>query len=164
MKTIYLSLGSNLGDRAANLRAAIQGLERAGVAVRRLSSVYETAPVDLVAQPMFLNLVVQGETALMPRQLLARIARLERSLGRRRTVAKGPRTIDIDILFHGSSVIDAPDLVVPHPRIAGRRFVLEPLSEIAPELVHPVTRRTVRAMLAAVSGQKVRKVPFSAPC
>lgn len=163
MKTIYLSLGSNLGDRARNLRAAIDGLARASIAVRRVSPVYETAPVDLVDQPMFLNLVVEAETALMPRQLLARIARLERELGRQRTVAKGPRTIDIDILFHGSSVIDTPDLIVPHPRIAERRFVLEPLSEIAPELVHPLTRRTIREMLAGVSGQKARKVPFPTP-
>jgi len=163
VKTIYLSLGSNLGDRARNLRAAIQGLEQAGVAVRRVSSVYETAPVDLVDQPMFLNLVVEAETALLPRQLLSHIARLERSLGRRRTVAKGPRTIDIDILFFGSSVIESPDLRVPHPRIAERRFVLEPLSEIAPDLVHPLTRRTARAMLAGVRAQRVRKVPFPTP-
>ena len=163
MKTIYLSLGSNLGDRARNLRAAIQGLEQAGVAVRRVSSVYETAPVDLVDQPMFLNLVVEAETALLPRQLLSHIARLERSLGRRRSVAKGPRMIDIDILFFGSSIIESPDLMVPHPRIAERRFVLEPLSEIAPDLVHPLTRRTARAMLAGVRAQRVRKVPFPTP-
>jgi 2-amino-4-hydroxy-6-hydroxymethyldihydropteridine diphosphokinase len=163
VNTIYLSLGSNLGDRAGNLRAAIHGLEQAGVPVRRLSPVYQTDPVDLVDQPKFLNMVVEAETALMPRQLLARIARLERSLGRQRSVAKGPRTIDIDILFYGTSVIDMPDLIVPHPRIAERRFVLEPLSEIAPDLIHPLTRRTVRAMLAGVSGQKVRKVPFSTP-
>lgn len=163
MKTIYLSLGSNLGDRAQNLRAAIDGLSRAGVVVRRVSSVYETAPVDLLDQPMFHNLVVDAETALMPRQLLKLIARLERELGRQRTVAKGPRTIDIDILFYGSSVIDTPDLIVPHPRIAERRFVLEPLAEIAPDLVHPLTRCTIHKMLAGVSGQKARKVPFPAP-
>ena len=160
METIYLSLGSNLGDRAQNLHAAIDGLARSGVVVRRVSSVYETAPVDLLDQPMFLNLVVEAETALLPRQLLARTARLERSLGRRRTVAKGPRTIDIDILFYGSSVIDTPDLIVPHPRIAERRFVLEPLAEIAPDLVHPLTRRTIHKMLAGVSEQKARKIPF----
>ncbi len=131
--------------------------------MRRVSSVYETAPVDLVDQPMFLNLVVEAETALLPRQLLSHIARLERSLGRRRTVAKGPRTIDIDILFYGSSVIESPDLMVPHPRIAERRFVLQPLSEIAPDLVHPLTRRTARAMLAGVRAQRVRKVPFPTP-
>jgi 2-amino-4-hydroxy-6-hydroxymethyldihydropteridine diphosphokinase len=163
VKTIYLSLGSNLGDRAQNLRAAIDGLSRAGVVVRRVSSVYETAPVDLLDQPMFHNLVVDAETALMPRQLLKLIARLERELGRQRTVAKGPRTIDIDILFYGSSVIDTPDLIVPHPRIAERRFVLEPLAEIAPDLVHPLTRCTIHKMLAGVSGQKARKVPFPAP-
>jgi 2-amino-4-hydroxy-6-hydroxymethyldihydropteridine diphosphokinase len=161
VKTIYLSLGSNLGDRAQNLHAALDGLARAGIAVRRVSSVYETAPVDLVDQPMFLNLVLEAETALRPRQLLKRIARLERELGRRRTVAKGPRTIDIDILFHGTSVIDTPGLIVPHPRIAERRFVLEPLTEIAPDLRHPVTRRTAREMLADVAAQKVQRLQAS---
>jgi len=160
-KTVYLSLGSNLGDRARNLRTAIEGLARAGVAVRRVSSIYETEPLELADQPKFLNLVVEAETALMPRQLLARTARIERELGRKRTVAKGPRTIDVDILFYGSSVINAPNLIVPHPRLAGRRFVLEPLAEIAPDLRHPVTRRTVREMLAEVSGQKVRKLRHS---
>jgi 2-amino-4-hydroxy-6-hydroxymethyldihydropteridine diphosphokinase len=157
VKTIYLSLGSNLGDRAGNLRAAIDGLARVGVALHRASSVYETEPRDRIDQPMFLNLVVEAETTLMPRQLLSRIARIERELGRKRTIPKGPRTIDIDILFYGSSVIDTPDLTVPHPRIAERRFVLEPLFEIAPDLRHPLTRHTVREMLAEVGAQKVRK-------
>lgn len=160
-KIVYLSLGSNLGDRARNLRAAIDELTFAGVAVRRVSSAYETEPLDLTDQPMFLNLVLEAETALMPRQLLARAARIERSLGRRRTVAKGPRTIDIDILLYGSSVINTTDLTVPHPRLAARRFVLEPLAEIAPDLRHPVTRRTARQMLADVAGQRVRKLPAS---
>jgi 2-amino-4-hydroxy-6-hydroxymethyldihydropteridine diphosphokinase len=160
-KIVYLSLGSNVGDRTRNLRAAIDELTLAGVAVRRVSSTYETAPLDLTDQPMFLNLVVEAETALMPRQLLARTARIERSLGRKRTVAKGPRTIDIDILLYGSSVINTIDLTVPHPRLAARRFVLEPLAEIAPDLRHPVTRRTAREMLADVAGQKVRRLRHS---
>lgn len=160
-KIVYLSLGSNVGDRARNLCAAIDELTLAGVAVRRVSSTYETAPLDLTDQPMFLNLVVEAETALMPRQLLARTARIERSLGRKRTVAKGPRTIDIDILLYGSSVINTIDLTVPHPRLAARRFVLEPLAEIAPDLRHPVTRRTAREMLADVAGQKVRRLRHS---
>ncbi len=159
MKTVYLALGSNLGDRAENLRAAIDALAKAGVAVRRASSVYETEPLDVLDQPMFLNMVVEAETALMPRQLLSRTARIEREMGRKRIVAKGPRTIDIDILFYGASVINAPDLIVPHPRLAERRFVLEPLAEIAPDLRHPVTRRTAREMLTAVASQKVRKLP-----
>jgi 2-amino-4-hydroxy-6-hydroxymethyldihydropteridine diphosphokinase len=106
---------------------------------------------------MFLNLVVEAETALMPLQLLSRTLRIERELGRKRAVPKGPRTIDIDIVLYGSSVINAPELVVPHPRLAERRFVLEPLAELAPDLRHPVTRRTVREMLAGVAAQKVRK-------
>jgi len=159
VKTVHLALGSNLGDRAENLRTAIDALAKAGIAVRRASSVYETEPLDFLDQPMFLNMVVEAETELMPRQLLSRTARIEREMGRKRVVAKGPRTIDIDILFHGASVISTPDLIVPHPRLAERRFVLEPLAEIAPDLRHPVTRRTAREMLADVASQKVRKLP-----
>ncbi|MCE5309416.1 MAG: 2-amino-4-hydroxy-6-hydroxymethyldihydropteridine diphosphokinase [Acidobacteriales bacterium] len=157
IKTVYLSLGANLGNRQQNLRAAIERLGPAGITVRRVSSIYETEPLDLVGQPMFLNLVVEAETALMPLQLLMRALRIERELGRKRTVPKGPRTIDIDIILYGSSVINAPELVVPHPRLAERRFVLEPLAELVPDLRHPVTRRTVREMLAAVTAQKVRR-------
>jgi 2-amino-4-hydroxy-6-hydroxymethyldihydropteridine diphosphokinase len=157
VKTVYLSLGANLGNREQSLRAAIERLGPAGITVRRVSSIFETEPLDLVGQPMFLNLVVEAETALMPLQLLSRALRIERELGRKRTVPKGPRTIDIDIILYGSSVIEAPELVVPHPRLAERRFVLEPLAELAPDLRHPVTRRTVREMLAGVAAQKVRK-------
>jgi 2-amino-4-hydroxy-6-hydroxymethyldihydropteridine diphosphokinase len=157
VKTVYLSLGANLGNRQQNLRVAIEHLGPAGITVRRVSSIYETEPLDLAGQPMFLNLVVEAETALMPLQLLSRTLRIERELGRKRTVPKGPRTIDIDIVLYGSSVINTPELVVPHPRLAERRFVLEPLAELAPDLRHPVTRRTVREMLAGVAAQKVRK-------
>jgi 2-amino-4-hydroxy-6-hydroxymethyldihydropteridine diphosphokinase len=142
VKTIYLSLGSNLGDREANLRAAMDRLKP-----RRVSPIYETEPVDHVAQPFFLNLVVEAETSLMPMQLLAHTQRIERELGRKRTIPKGPRTIDIDILFYGDSVIEGTRLQVPHPRLQERRFVLQPLADLAPDLKHPVTHRTVREML-----------------
>jgi 2-amino-4-hydroxy-6-hydroxymethyldihydropteridine diphosphokinase len=156
MKRIYLSLGSNMGEREENLRAAIAALEAAGVHVLRVSRVYETEPVDYRDQAWFLNLVVEAETALFPMQLLARIGRVERELGRVRNVPKGPRTIDIDILFYGTAVVKTARLEIPHPRIAERRFVLAPLAELAPELRDPVTRRSVRDMLRDAPNAAVR--------
>ncbi len=158
MKTAYLGLGSNLGDREANLREALERLETAGVRVLRRSSVYETEPQDLRDQPWFLNAAVQVTTDLFPLQLLFSIQNIEREMGRRRVTPKGPRNIDIDILFYGRSVIHAADLEVPHPRIAQRRFVLEPLAEIAPELRHPVNGKTAREMLAALDPQGIRRL------
>ncbi len=158
MKRVYFSLGSNLGDREAALRQAVDALGPAGIRVLRVSSVYESEPVDVRDQPWFLNLVVEAETDLFPRQLLARTQSIERKMGRVRTRPKGPRTIDIDILLYGDAVIDSSDLTVPHPRMAERRFVLEPLAELAPDLRHPVTRATVREMLAKVQEQSVTKL------
>jgi 2-amino-4-hydroxy-6-hydroxymethyldihydropteridine diphosphokinase len=157
-KLVYLSLGSNLGDRAANLEAAIQKLAHLGNVVAR-SSVYETEPVELERQPWFLNCAVAIETELMPKQLLSRVLGIEQKMGRRRTEPKGPRTIDIDILLFGSSVIDTRSLTIPHPAMHQRRFVLEPLAEIAPEIRHPVFKKTVREMLAALppKSDEVRK-------
>lgn len=155
-KTVYLGLGSNIGDREANLRAAIERLPEAGVRVLRVSPIYETEPVDYTAQAWFLNLVVEGETELFPMQLLSRTARLERALGRVRGVPKGPRTIDIDILFYGRAVVKTARLEIPHPRIAERRFVLVPLCDLAPDLRHPATHRSVREMLASAPLQTVR--------
>ena len=160
MNKVYLSLGSNLGNREVALRTAIDLLRSPDFTVLRVSSVYETEPMDVPGQPWFLNLVLEAETSLFPRQLLARAARIERELGRRRTTPKGPRSIDIDILLYGRAVVDAPDLVIPHPRLAQRRFVLEPLAELAPELRHPATRRPVSEMLAAVRDQIVRRAAF----
>jgi 2-amino-4-hydroxy-6-hydroxymethyldihydropteridine diphosphokinase len=148
MKTIYLSLGSNLGDRAGNLARGITALPGRGVRVARQSSVYETEPVDLRAQPWFLNSVVEAETDLMPRQLLRALVGIEREMGRRRRVPRGPRLIDMDILFYGSSIIDLSNLEIPHPRLTSRRFVLVPLNELAPTLRHPVLNKTVAELLA----------------
>lgn len=157
MKTVYIGLGTNLGDRAQNLAQARERLIAAGIKIIRESSIYETAPRDLENQPMFLNQVVEAETALFPRQLLSRILAIEREMGRKRTIAKGPRSIDIDILMFGKFAITTPDLEIPHPRMVERRFVLEPLAELAPDLRHPVTKSTVREMLAKVADQQVRK-------
>lgn len=156
MKLVYLSLGSNIGDRQGNLRAALDRLSESGVRLLRVSPVYETEPVDFTAQRWFLNLVVEAETELFPLQLLGRTQRIERGLGRTRTVPKGPRTIDIDILLYANAIVATANLEIPHPRIAERRFVLVPLAGLAPNLRHPVTRRTMREMLDAVPEQAVR--------
>lgn len=158
MKTAFLGLGSNVGDREGNLRDAVKRLEGDEIRVLRRSSLYETAPQELLDQPWFLNAVVEIETSLFPMQLLARARQIERDMGRRRVTPKGPRNIDIDILFYGRTVIAAPELEVPHPRIAQRRFVLEPLAEIAPELRHPVTGKTAGEMLAALEAQGIRRL------
>jgi len=156
LKRIYLSLGSNIGDREANLRKAVELLEALDVHVLRASRIYETEPVDYVDQAWFLNQVVEAETALFPMQLLTRIARIERELGRTRTVPKGPRTLDIDILFYAEAVVRTARLEIPHPRMAERRFVLLPLAELAPDLRHPVTRLSVRRMLQNAPAAVVR--------
>jgi 2-amino-4-hydroxy-6-hydroxymethyldihydropteridine diphosphokinase len=158
MKTAYLSLGSNLGDRRAHLRDALGRLEGPGLKVARVSPVYETEPVDNFDQGWFLNLVAEIETGLFPLQLLGRTQRVEQAMGRRRTVAKGPRAIDIDIVLYGHAVVRSRSLEIPHPRMAERRFVLAPLADLAPDARHPVTQRTVREMLAGIEGQQARRV------
>jgi 2-amino-4-hydroxy-6-hydroxymethyldihydropteridine diphosphokinase len=158
MKTIFLSLGSNLGDREQNLREALARLGAVGVRILRVSSVYETEPLEVREQPWFLNVVAEAETGLFPKQLLARIRKIEAGMGRKRLRPKGPRTIDIDIVLYGGSVISTNELTVPHPRLEERRFVLEPLVELSPDLRHPVTRRPLRELLAAAAAQAVRKI------
>ena len=151
-KEIHLSLGSNLGDRFAQLRKALEMLPDAGIQVTRLSSFYRTQPVDFHPQPWFANCVAEAQTDLLPLGLLRRLKTIERALGRPAGgVAKGPRTIDIDILLYGDAVVNSAELTIPHPRLAARRFVLVPLAEIAPEVRHPVTQLTVREMLASTN-------------
>lgn len=158
MKTAYLGLGSNIGDREQNLKEALAKLSAPDLRVARHSSVYETEPVGFTAQRWFLNIVVEIETELFPMQLLARIAKVEQALGRARTVKNGPRTLDIDILLYGRAVVRSARLEIPHPRMAERRFVLAPLAELAPELRHPVTHQSIRAMLDAAPAVGVRKL------
>lgn len=163
MKTVYLSLGSNLGDREAHLRAALERIPSPRLQIRRLSSVYETAPLELADQPPFLNLVAEIETDLFPMQLLERLQRIEGELGRIRTIPKGPRTIDIDILLYGPFVIQSSRLVTPHPRLHERRFVLEPLAELAPQLRHPVLKMTMAEMRTSVLDQAVTRTNIRIP-
>jgi 2-amino-4-hydroxy-6-hydroxymethyldihydropteridine diphosphokinase len=153
----YLSLGSNIGDRAGTLNAAIARLRELGN-VEAISSFYETEPVEFTAQPWFLNCAIRLKTEKTPVELLSEILDLEQAMGRRRTQAKGPRTIDIDILFFGDTVINRADLTIPHPALHQRRFVLEPLAEIAPQLRHPVFNRTVAELRGDLPpGQEVRR-------
>lgn len=158
MKTVYIALGSNLGDRVENLLLARERIASPHVRLTRASSIYETAPRDILDQPWFLNQVVAAETTLFPRQLLARLLRIEREMGRQRVIAKGPRVIDLDILLFGDAVIHTAGLEVPHPRMAERRFVLEPLAELAPALRPPRGNRTVQEMLTKVMDQPVRRI------
>ena len=153
VEVVYLSIGSNVGACDHNLTAAITALPRAGVEVRRVSSVYETAPVDYLDQAWFLNCVVEAQTELPPLDLLRGLRSIEARMGSQKLIAKGPRLIDIDILLYGQQTIETPELQVPHPRMTQRRFVLVPLAEIAPQLQHPSWLGTVEMLLAETSDQ-----------
>lgn len=154
LQPVYLSLGSNVGDRVAHLREAMARLESVGRVVS-VSSFYETEPVEVTDQPWFLNCAVGLETALTAEQLMARILRIEQEMGRRRVQRKGPRMIDIDILLFGDLILDLPDVTIPHPAMQERRFVLEPLAEIAAEARHPGVKRTIRELLEALPARQI---------
>ena len=149
IQNAYVGLGSNLGDRAGYLLLGVRGMLEAGLDVIRLSSIYETAPVDNENQPPFLNMVAElrGSTLPSPEQLLARLLRIEYALGRTRDVAKGPRTIDLDLLILKEARLNTEFLTLPHPRLQSRRFVLVPLNELVPDLVHPVLAKPISELL-----------------
>lgn len=150
---VYLSLGSNLGDRKAILRTAIEALAAAQVLVTKASSFYETEPKDFLEQPWFLNCVVEAQTLLTPRDLLRALRGIEAQLGSKKEFAKGPRLLDIDILLYGDETSDLPELQIPHPRMLERKFVLTPLAEIAPHLRHPSWPADAARMLARSADQ-----------
>jgi 2-amino-4-hydroxy-6-hydroxymethyldihydropteridine diphosphokinase len=154
---VYIALGSNIGNRLANLRAALAAMTAAGITIGRESNVYETEPWGYADQPAFLNMVVEAETSLGPGALLDTLKETEKSLGREATFKNGPRLIDLDILFYDDLVLDSPPLVIPHPRLHERAFVLVPLADVAPDHLHPVLGETtlhllMQADLKGISG------------
>ena len=151
--TLYLGLGSNLGDRKANLEKAVQLLGQA-LSLEQISSVYETQPVGYEEQPLFLNAVCRATTDIGPFQLLSLIKGIEVALDRVPSFPNAPRPIDIDILLYGNLVIEAPQLVIPHPRLAERAFVLIPLAEIAPDLTHPASGRSIQVLASGAQGRE----------
>jgi len=161
VKLVYLSLGSNIGDRERMLQEALDRLPAAGVTLQRISSVYETEPMYVKGQRSFLNLAAQAETELFPMVLLSRVQNIELALGRERMEPNGPRTIDIDILFYGSATIHSEKLEIPHPRLHERRFVLAPMAELAPDFRHPQLHKTIRELLVQAPAQDVRRLDMS---
>ena len=156
--TVYIALGTNLGERSGNLRAAIEGLAP-DVTVLAESKIYETPPWGYKDQPSFLNMVVKAETDLEPAALLMFLKKLEVDLGREKSVRWGPRLIDLDILFYDDLVIESPPLVIPHPRLHERGFVLVPLADVAAEFIHPVLGKRVWELLAGVDLSGMRPTP-----
>ena len=158
-QTVFIGLGTNIGDREVNLKAALHHIEQL-IPIEAASSIYETEPVDYEEQGWFFNMVIQCSTRLFPQVLLEKLRSIESALGRKRTIAKGPRIIDLDILFYGSELIKTGTLTVPHPELHNRAFVLAPLAEIAPKLVHPLLQADMAALLKqAGCGKKVIKKP-----
>jgi 2-amino-4-hydroxy-6-hydroxymethyldihydropteridine diphosphokinase len=155
MSIIYLALGTNVGDRRANLRAALAALPPE-VAVLAESMIYETPAWGYEDQPPFLNMAIKAETNLVPLALLEHLKLLENELGRTPTFHWGPRLIDMDILFYDSLVLNSPQLVIPHPRLRERAFVLVPLADIAPDLLHPMLGKTIRQLLEQVDTSDIK--------
>ena len=158
MQAIYLGLGTNLGDRAANLQAAVIGLAKELV-ITAVSPLYQTAPWGVTDQPDFINMCLAAETALSPIELLTFIKDLEVEIGRLPSKRWGPRLIDIDLLFYANQILETENLKIPHPELAERAFVLCPLADIAPNFVHPVLRQTIAALAAKVGDEGIR--PFA---
>lgn len=154
--TVYLALGTNLGDRPGNLQNALAGLPPV-VTVLESSPVYETLPWGVTDQPAFLNMVIKAETHSEPLELLKQLKLLETRLGRLPSIRYGPRLIDIDLLFYDDLILNTAELTIPHPNLHERAFVLVPLSDLAPEFIHPVTGKTVRQLLAEVSATGVKR-------
>jgi 2-amino-4-hydroxy-6-hydroxymethyldihydropteridine diphosphokinase len=155
MERIFLSLGSNIGDRAANIARAIANLGKRGVRVVKQSQLYETEPVELREQDWFLNGVVEVATEQSPQELMKTLLAIERSMGRERLIPKGPRIIDMDVLLFGDRVVNEAELDIPHPRMTERRFVLVPLAEIAPEAIHPALNKSAAELLATTADRSI---------
>ncbi|MGD0877755.1 MAG: 2-amino-4-hydroxy-6-hydroxymethyldihydropteridine diphosphokinase [Anaerolineales bacterium] len=153
---VFLALGTNLGDRPGNLRAAIAVLPPL-VIVHEQSFIYETTPWGITEQPNFLNMVIKGETSQMPQELIKNLKSLETELGRIPSIRYGPRKIDIDILFYGDLILTTPELTLPHPHLHERAFVLVPLADLAPDYIHPIMRKTIRQLLANVDAAGVKR-------
>jgi 2-amino-4-hydroxy-6-hydroxymethyldihydropteridine diphosphokinase len=147
MSTVYIGIGSNLGDRGENCIRAIELLEQRGILVKKKSSLYETKPWGMKNQPLFLNMAIEIETALSPRELLKILKEMEKEIGREPTSRWGPRIIDLDILLFNADVVDEDNLSIPHPLMHERDFVLQPLSEIAPDAEHPVLHKSIRELM-----------------
>jgi 2-amino-4-hydroxy-6-hydroxymethyldihydropteridine diphosphokinase len=163
MITVYIALGTNVGEREANLLQALRLLPESGVHIRRVSSIYETEPVDYLDQEWFLNMVLEAQTELDALDLLSALRVIEARMGSKKAFAKGPRKIDLDILLYGNETIDTPELQVPHPRMLERKFVLIPLAEIAPNLRHPTWKSGVAHLLAGSADRSAVKKLHDAP-
>lgn len=156
---IYIGLGSNLGNRLENIRKAIELMKEQGIEIVKESSIYETEPMGYKEQGWFLNSVVKGKTELSPKTLWKRLEKIEKLMGREREIKWGPRIIDLDILFYGDKILNGKELQIPHSELHKRRFVLVPLEEIAPELVHPVLNKSIRELLGELKDNSEVRLP-----